>query len=71
MRTCKPRYAPAAEHGALPLSQLPEDEGVALLIQVVRTSRNATEGQRAMFWLGQSQDPPALLQEGSVGLENE
>jgi HEAT repeat protein len=42
------------------LSQLPEDQGVPLLIQVARTHANREVRKQAMFWLGQSNDPRAL-----------
>jgi len=42
------------------LSQLPKDEGVAKLIEVARTHRDAAVRRQAMFWLGQSRDPRAL-----------
>jgi HEAT repeat protein len=42
------------------LSQLPNDEGVPLMIQVARTNKNPAVRKQAMFWLGQSHDPRAL-----------
>ena len=42
------------------LSQLPRGEGVPRLIDVARNNRNPEVRKRAMFWLGQSQDPRAL-----------
>ena len=42
------------------LTQIPENEGIPLLIQVARTNKNATVRKQAMFWLGQSKDPRAL-----------
>ena len=43
------------------LSQLPKDEGVPKLIQVAENNRNPEVRKQAMFWLGQSQDPRALV----------
>ncbi len=42
------------------LTQMPNGEGVPLLIQIARTNRNPEVRKQAMFWLGQSQDPRAL-----------
>jgi HEAT repeat protein len=42
------------------LSQLPQDEGVPLLLRAARTNRNPVVRREAMFWLGQSEDPRAL-----------
>lgn len=42
------------------LSQLPDHEGVPLLIQVARSNRNPAVKKQALFWLGQSKDPRAL-----------
>lgn len=42
------------------LSQLPDQEGVPLLIQVARANRNPAVRKQALFWLGQSKDPRAL-----------
>ncbi len=42
------------------LSQIPENEGIPMLIQVARANRNAAVRKQAMFWLGQSKDPRAL-----------
>jgi len=42
------------------LTQMPSSEGVPLLIQVVRTNKNAEVRKQAMFWLGQSKDDRAL-----------
>lgn len=43
------------------LSQLPKDEGVPLLIGVARTHASREVRSQAMFWLGQSGDPRALV----------
>ena len=42
------------------LTQMPNGEGVPLLIQVARTNRNAEVRKQAVFWLGQSKDERAL-----------
>ena len=41
-------------------TQTPKDEGIPLLIEVARTSRNPEVRRKAVFWLGQSRDPRAL-----------
>ena len=43
------------------LSQRPADEGVPALIHLARTHRDPAVRRRAMFWLGQSGDPRALM----------
>ena len=42
------------------LQQLPDGQGVPMLIQVARSNRNPAVRKQAMFWLGQSNDPRAL-----------
>jgi HEAT repeat protein len=42
------------------VSQMPDSEGVPVLIQVVKNNRNPVVRKEAMFWLGQSHDPRAL-----------
>jgi len=42
------------------LRQLPNGEGIPLLIQVARTNRDSDVRKQAMTWLGQSHDPRAL-----------
>lgn len=42
------------------LTQIPENEGIPMLIQVARANRNPEVRKQAMFWLGQSKDPRAL-----------
>jgi HEAT repeat protein len=42
------------------LSQLPNSEGVPLLIALARGNANPTVRKQAFFWLGQSKDPRAL-----------
>lgn len=43
------------------MSQLPKDQGVPLLIQLARTNKTPEVRKQAMFWLGQSKDPQAIL----------
>lgn len=42
------------------LTQMPNGEGVPLLIQIARENRNLEVRKQAVFWLGQSRDPRAL-----------
>lgn len=42
------------------LSQLPADQGVPVLIRLARTNRDPKVRRKALFWLGQSDDPRAL-----------
>jgi hypothetical protein len=42
------------------LSQLRNHEGIAPLLQVAQTNRDARVRRQALFWLGQSGDPRAL-----------
>jgi hypothetical protein len=42
------------------LSQLPAAEGVPVLIRLARTNRDPKVRRKAIFWLGQSDDPRAL-----------
>jgi hypothetical protein len=42
------------------LTQLPQDHGIPLLLQVARTNKNPAVRKQASFWLGQSYDPRAL-----------
>jgi hypothetical protein len=42
------------------LTQMPNGEGVPLLIQVARANRNPEVRKQAVFWLGQSKDTRAL-----------
>ena len=48
------------EQAVFALSQRPRDEGVPALINVVRTNRDPELRRKALFWLGQSNDPRAL-----------
>lgn len=42
------------------LSQRPASEGIPALVKVVRTSRDPALRKKALFWLGQSNDPRGL-----------
>lgn len=42
------------------LSQLPADKGVPILIRLARSNKDPKVRRKALFWLGQSDDPRAL-----------
>lgn len=48
------------EQAVFALSQLPEARGVPVLIRVATTNRDRAIRRKAMFWLGQSDDPRAV-----------
>ena len=48
------------EHAIFALSQRPQDEGVPALIRIARTNPHPELRKKALFWLGQSDDPRAL-----------
>ena len=48
------------EHAVFALSQQPKEVGVPALIQIARTNRNGAVRRKAIFWLGQSNDPRAI-----------
>lgn len=48
------------EHAVFALSQRPRDEGVPALIRIARSNRDPEVRRKAIFWLGQSEDPRAL-----------
>lgn len=48
------------EQAVFALSQLPKDEGVPILIRAARNNKDPEIRKKAMFWLGQSEDPRAL-----------
>jgi hypothetical protein len=48
------------EHAVFALSQRPADEGVPVLIRIARTNPHPELRRKALFWLGQSEDPRAL-----------
>ena len=51
---------PIREAAVFALSQRPKDEGIPVLIRVAQTDRDPAIRRKAMFWLGQSDDPRAL-----------
>jgi hypothetical protein len=48
------------ETAVFALSQRPKDEGVPALIKIARDNRDPELRRKAIFWLGQSDDPRAL-----------
>jgi hypothetical protein len=48
------------ETAVFALSQRPKDEGVPALIRIARENRDPDLRRKAIFWLGQSDDPRAL-----------
>jgi HEAT repeat protein len=48
------------EQAVFALSQRPADEGVPALIRIARVNPNPELRKKALFWLGQSEDPRAL-----------
>jgi HEAT repeat protein len=48
------------EQAVFALSQRPREEGIPALINVARTNRDPEIRKKALFWLGQSNDPRAL-----------
>lgn len=48
------------EHAVFALSQEPRDVGVPALIQIARSNKDPGVRRKAIFWLGQSNDPRAL-----------
>jgi hypothetical protein len=48
------------EQAVFALSQLPKDEGVPILLRTAKSNRDPSIRKKAMFWLGQSDDPRAL-----------
>lgn len=48
------------EQAVFALSQRPKAEGVPALIRVARTNRDPQIRKKALFWLGQSNDPRAI-----------
>lgn len=48
------------EHAVFALSQMDNDKSVPILIGIARTHESPAVRKRAMFWLGQSEDPRAL-----------
>jgi hypothetical protein len=48
------------EQAVFALKQLPEAQGIPLLIDVAKSNPDPAVRKKAMFWLGQSRDPRAL-----------
>ncbi len=48
------------ESAVFALSQRPRDEGVPVLIRIARDNKDPELRRKAIFWLGQSDDPRAL-----------
>lgn len=48
------------EQAVFALSQRPREEGVPLLIRVVKTNKDPSIRKKALFWLGQTDDPRAV-----------
>lgn len=48
------------ESAVFALSQRPKSEGVPALVRVARSNRDPELRRKALFWLGQSEDPAAL-----------
>jgi HEAT repeat protein len=48
------------EQAVFALSQRPSDEGVPALIRIARANPSPEIRKKALFWLGQSDDPRAL-----------
>jgi HEAT repeat protein len=48
------------EQAVFALKQLPESQGVPLLIEVARSNPDPAVRKKAIFWLGQSKDTRAL-----------
>jgi len=48
------------EHAVFALSQEPREVGVPALIQIARTNKDREVRRKALFWLGQTNDPRAL-----------
>jgi hypothetical protein len=49
-----------AEQAVFAISQRPSDESVPILLRVAREHKNREVRKKAIFWLGQSDDPRAL-----------
>jgi HEAT repeat protein len=48
------------EQAVFALSQRPREEGVPVLVRIAQSHRDPEIRKRAIFWLGQSEDPRAL-----------
>ena len=49
------------EQAVFALSQRPKDEGIPALVRVARTHADPSVREKAIFWLGQSDDPRAIV----------
>jgi hypothetical protein len=48
------------EQAVFAISQLPSDKGVPILIRLARSNKDPRVRRKALFWLGQSDDPRAI-----------
>jgi len=48
------------EQAVFAISQLPKDKSVPMLMDIAKTHKNPSVRKKAIFWLGQSNDPAAL-----------
>jgi HEAT repeat protein len=48
------------EQAVFAISQLPKDKSVPMLMDIAKTHKNPSIRKKAIFWLGQSNDPAAL-----------
>lgn len=48
------------EHAVFALSQIPREQGVPVLLRAARSNPDPSVRRKALFWLGQSDDPRAL-----------
>ena len=56
----RPGRVEVREQAVFALSQRPADEGVPALIRIARVNPSPEIRKKALFWLGQSEDPRAL-----------
>ena len=47
-------------HAVFAISQLPDDQGIPILVELANTHRSTAVRKKAIFWLGQKHDPRAL-----------
>jgi HEAT repeat protein len=52
--------ADVREQAVFGLSELPDDQGIPILIRLAKTNPDPKIRRKAIFWLGQSDDPRAL-----------
>jgi len=48
------------EKAVFAVSQLPDDQSIPMLIELMKTHRDGNVRKKAAFWLGQKKDPRAL-----------